>query len=344
MNRILVGTEKGAYLLNRSGSSWGVEGPLFPGWKATGFGTAPDGTHLLAVGSGWFGVGIHRSPDLSTWEQVDQPPSWPAESGRKMEQLWTLSTFGDRVWMGTADAGLFRSEDQGITWDPVTSLNEHRTRGEWGPGGGGLCAHRILHAGDTIWVAISAVGVFRSDDGGETWHPKNDGVPAGDDAEGAERPEVGYCVHGIAHDPAQPDRMWRQDHQGMFRSTDGGDNWERNEEGLPAAFGFMIWRDNDSGRLFTFPLESSGNRVSVDGELRVYKSDDDGDSWEVAGEGWPRAPRFTGVLRGAFDGDGAGTLCFGTMGGNLWLTEDNGDHWAELESSFPRIGAVQLVG
>jgi photosystem II stability/assembly factor-like uncharacterized protein len=343
MVKIAVGTEKGAYLLEDGSGDWSVSGPLFPGWKVTAFGAAPDGTHLAAVGSNWFGVGVHRSEDFDTWHQIDQPPSWSEEGDRKMEQVWTFHTADDTVWAGVAHAGLFTSEDQGLTWQPVDGLNEHRTRDAWEPGLGGLCAHRVKVDGRTQWVAISAVGVFRSNDDGKTWEPKNDGVAAVGLPEDAERPEVGYCVHCIAHDPANPHRIWRQDHSGVYRTVDGGDNWERIENGLPAAFGFVMWRDDGSGRLFTVPLEADSNRVPVDGELRVYRSDDDGDSWEIAGTGWGSAPQFTGVLRGAFDGDDNGSFCLGTTGGRLWLTRDNGESWDELPPTFPRIGAIRLV-
>lgn len=343
MVEIAVGTEKGGYLVAESGTGWSVTGPLFPGWKVTAFGLAPDGTHLAAVGSNWFGVGIHRSGDFAAWEQTDTPPGWPEDSGRTMEQLWCFHVDGGRIWAGVAEAGLFTSDDNGITWSPVEGLNEHRTRDDWQPGFGGLCTHRVMTHGDTHWVAISAVGVFRSDDAGATWEPKNDGVDAVGLPEDAPRPEVGYCVHCLAHDPADPRRIWRQDHSGVYRTLDGGDTWERIENGLPANFGFVMWRDEASGRLLTVPLEADTNRVPVDGDLRVYGSDDDGDSWRVAGTGWSRSPMFTAVLRRAFDGDGAGTFCFGTTGGKLWLTRDNGESWNELPPAFPRIGAVRLL-
>ena len=339
MVKLMIGTEKGAYRVDGDE----ITGPLFPGWKVTAFGQAPDGTHLAAVGSNWFGVGIHRSSDLETWAQIDTPPQWPADTERKMEQIWTFHTAGDRIWAGVAHAGLFVSDDQGVTWDPVEGLNEHRTRDDWEPGLGGLCAHRIRIDGDTQWVAISAVGVFRSDDGGVSWDLKNDGVDAVGAPEDSPRPEVGYCVHCLAHDASDPRLIWRQDHSGVYRTEDGGDTWLRIQDGLPAGFGFVMWRDDGSGRLFTIPLEADTNRVPVDGELRVYVSDDGGDSWQVAGTGWTEAPQFTGVLRGAFDGDDAGTFCFGTTGGKLWLTQDNGESWRELAASFPRIGAVRVL-
>jgi hypothetical protein len=343
VKRIVVGTEKGGYLLTRSNGSWTVDGPMFPGWKVTAFGRAPDGAAMAAVGSNWFGVGIHVSEDWANWKQTESPPSWPEGTGRKMEQIWALHTDGERLWAGVAQAGLFTSDDGGGSWDPVEGLNEHPTRDDWHPGFGGLCAHRILTAGEQIWVGISAVGVFRSDDGGATWAAKNLGVPPVDTAEGATPPEVGYCVHGLAQDPGDPRRLWRQDHRGVFRSTDGGDHWERIENGLPAGFGFVMWRHPGSGRLLTVPLTSDENRVPVDGVLRAYASDDDGDSWQVAGGGWQEAPQFTGTLRGAFDGDDEGMFCFGTSGGKLWLTLDNGVSWQELEPAFPRIAAVRIV-
>ncbi len=343
MPRIAVGTEKGAYVIDGDRGDWTVSGLLFPGWKVTAFGASPDGTSLAAVGSNWFGVGVHRSSDFENWEQIDDPPSWPEDTGRKMDEVWTLHTDGDRVWAGVAEAGLFVSDDQGISWSPVKGLNEHRTRDDWQPGLGGLCAHRVLTGQGSKWVAISAVGVFRSDDDGVSWEPKNDGVDVVGAPEDAPRPEVGYCVHGVAHDPRRPSHIWRQDHTGVYRTGDGGDSWHRIEEGLPANFGFVMWRDDSSGRLFTIPLEADSNRVPVEGRLRAFVSDNDGESWSEAGKGWSDAPQFTGVLRGAFDGDNQGTFCFGTTGGKLWLTGDNGESWEELPSAFPRIGAISLL-
>jgi photosystem II stability/assembly factor-like uncharacterized protein len=260
-----------------------------------------------------------------------------------MEQIWALHTDGDRLWAGVAQAGLFTSDDGAKTWNPVVGLNEHRTRPDWHPGFGGLCAHRILTSGEQIWVGISAVGVFRSDDAGATWDAKNHGVPPVDAADNAAPPEVGYCVHGLSQDPDHPERLWRQDHKGVFRTVDGGDHWERIENGLPAGFGFVMWRHPGSGRLLTLPLSSDENRVPVDGMLRAYVSDDEGDSWEIAGKGWPDAPQFTGTLRGAFDGDSNGQFCFGTTGGKLWVTGDSGETWEELEPAFPRIAAVRII-
>lgn len=337
--RIAIGTEKGGYLVDPASGT--VTGPLFPGWKVTAFGRAPGGDHLVAVGSNWFGAAIHRSPDLDSWAQIEPGPTYGDK--RELSQIWTLPTVDGHTYAGVAEAGLFRSGDDGRSWQPVGSLNEHPTRDRWMPGAGGLCTHRLLAAEDRLWVGISAVGVFRSDDRGETWQPKNDGVPSVGTPEDAPRPEVGYCVHNLDHDPRNPQRIWRQDHAGVFRTENGGDTWERIEAGLPAGFGFVMRRDHASGRLFVLPLHSDENRVPVDGRFCAYLSADDGDSWQVAGTGWPDSPTFTSVLRGAVAADGDGTLALGTTGGDLWVTDDAGDHWRHLGPAFPRIGAVALI-
>lgn len=334
---LAIGTEKGGYIIDPDGA---VTGPLFPGWKVSSFGRTPDGSYLAGLGSNWFGAAVHTSPDLMDWTQLENGPSYGET--RPLNQMWTFHTVGSRIWAGVAEAGLFFSDDGGTSWQPVPGLNDHRTRAEWQPGFGGLCAHRILTDGDTIWVGISAVGVFRSDDGGETWELKNDGVPAAGVPDDAPRPEVGYCVHNLDHDPENPQRIWRQDHMGVFRSENGGDSWERIENGLPAGFGFVMRRDHASGRLFVLPLAADANRVPVEGRFGAYLSEDDGDSWEPSGTGWPEAPTFTSVLRGAVAADGNGRVALGTTGGTVWLTEDAGDSWRELSPTFPRIEAVAI--
>lgn len=344
MTTIMLGTEKGAYALRDGGGSWEVDGPLHPGWRVTAFGRAPDGRALLAVASNWFGTSLHASSDLATWEQVGAP-SWDhvADEDRVMEQVWTLHTRGEEVFAGVAHAGLFRSTDL-AGWDPVDGLNEHPTRADWQPGLGGLCAHHVLDdGGDRMWVAISSVGVLRSDDSGASFHHADDGVESAVDPTAGAAAE-GWCVHGLTHDPDDPDRLWRQDHKGVYRTADGGDSWERIDASLPneAGFGFPIVRDHASGRLFVVPLDSDGNRVPTGGRFAAWASDDDGDSWRVAGTGWPDAPTFTGVLRGAMDTDQQGTVALGTTGGDVWASRDTGDTWTRLPASFPRINAVAV--
>ncbi|MDP9406168.1 MAG: exo-alpha-sialidase [Actinomycetota bacterium] len=342
MTTLAVGTDKGGWLLRSDDRhSWQVDGPFFSGWGVTAFGRAADGAYLAATNSGWFGPGVHRSRDLDTWEQVADGPAF-GDSGPRLEQIWTFTTAPDgRLYCGVAEAGVFVSDDHGGTWQPVTAFNAHATRPAWQPGGGGLCAHRVLLDGDRMWVAASAVGVFRSDDAGATFVPRNAGVqvaaPDGGDT------GVGYCVHALTTDPANPDVIWRQDHRGVYRTADGGDSWERIERGLPAAFGFPIVRDNASGALFVVPLAADENRVPVDGRFAAWRSLDGGDSWSLAGTGWPDEPSYASVLRGAVATDGDGGVYLGSTGGELWATADAGDTWQRLPGRYPRIATVAVI-
>jgi hypothetical protein len=344
MTTVGIGTEKGAFFLRPNGADWSLEGPVLKGWRVTTFGRAPSGDHLLATGSSWFGAAIHRSADLDAWEQIVDGPAWPEGSKRKLNHVWMITRVGDALYAGVDDAGLFRSDDDAASWQPVDGFNEHPTRGSWHPGYGGLAAHCLLshpENADRMWLGVSAVGVFRTDDGGDTWALHNDGVePTVPDEE---RPEVGYCVHRVVGDPGDPDTLWRQDHKGVYRSVDGADSWERIEEGLPAGFGFPIARDDATGALFVVPLESDEHRMPVDGEFRVYRSTDRGDSWSVSGIGHPEAPVYAGVLRDAVDADGSGGVFVGSTAGTIHVSLDSGGSWTMLPHRLPRILSVRVV-
>lgn len=347
-----IGTVKGAWFAQSDDrDSWTISGPHHRGWEVTAFGRAPGGDYLLGTGSSWYGAAVHRSADLEKWDQVVAGPAYEADLGRKLERIWTFRPHGSRVFAGVADAGLFVSDDDGTTWQPVAALNEHRTRESWQPGLGGLALHRVLVDAanpDRIWVAISAVGVFATEDGGASWELRNEGVeitaPADESDVAGER--VGYCVHCVVADPADPDRIWRQEHRGVFRSADGGDSWERIQSGIPGSgFGFPIGRDPRTGRLFVVPLESDEYRMPVDGRLAVYVSDDDGDSWTASADGLAAEPSYVGVLRGSLDLDAqdATGVYLGTTGGDVYWSADTGDTWNRLPVSFPRVTTVQVL-
>ena len=339
--RLLVGTVKGGFwFTSEDRTTWTVHGPFFAGWKVTAGLRLQDGRYLIGVASDIYGPALQVSEDGETWTQIESGPSYPDGGAPKLRQIWTLEEHGDAIYAGVQDAGLFVSRDGAASWDPVPGLNEHETRSGWVPGAGGMCAHALLfddNDPNRMWVGISAVGVFRTDDGGATWIPKNEGVKTV--LEDVTHKEIGRCVHGLAQDPDDPDLIYRQDHSGMYRTSDGGDHWERNESGLPAAFGFPISIDRASKTLFVAPQQSDQFRIPVDNRLQVYRSTDGGDSWHGASNGLPDANTFGTVLRGAMsvDNQTPGGVYFGTTSGGVYATADLGEHWTQLPGSLPRI-------
>jgi len=335
---LLVGTEKGAFVCgSRDRRTWRVEGPLFKGWKVTASARTPSGRYLVATASQVYGAALHASTDLEEWHQIEKGPAYAEGGDRKMNQIWTFAAAGKRLYAGVDTAGLFASDDDGETWQPVPGLNDHPTRASWFPGAGGLCAHAVIARGERIWVGISAVGVWRSDDGGKTWQPRNAGVRKV--IEDQTYAEIGFCVHGLAPDPKEPGTIYRQDHTGFYVTTDGGDTWEKRMEGLPSWFGFPVAIDPRTGHLFVFPMESDEYRVPVDGKFRIYRSRDGAKTWEPLGEGLPTGPHYGGVLRGAMAVDGLdpGGVYVGATSGQLFATADGGDTWRELPCVLPRI-------
>lgn len=333
---LAIGTMKGAWIARSDDrTGWELEGPYLKGWQVNTFGETGDGAYLATTGSTWYGAAIHRSTDLDEWEQIVSGPAYDEDSGRKLVQVWTIADAGDRLLAGVAEAGLFSSDDAGATWQAVPGLNEHPTQPEWQPGLGGLAAHRVLVDPANplrVWVGISAVGVFATEDGGESWELRNEGVEVTaphDDL------DIGYCVHCVVADPNDANTMWRQDHRGVYRTTDGAKTWERIQQGLPGAgFGFPIGHDAASGALFVVPLESDQYRMPVDGRFAVYRSADGGDSWEESA-GWDDS--YTHVLRDAMATDGDGGVYVGTTDGRVSYTADGGHSWTTLPWTFPRI-------
>ncbi len=342
---VLVGTLKGAFVFRSSAArlDWSIDGPLFKGWKVTASERLPDGSFLVATASDVYGPALHRTRDFREWSQVERGPAWPQDSGRKLNQVWRLAAGHGRVFAGVDEAGLFVSEDGGASWAPVEGLNEHETRAGWFPGAGGLCAHAILldpEDGDRIWCGISAVGVFRSDDGGATWNPRNEGVRV--IIEDQVQKDIGFCVHGLAQDPRDADTIYRQDHAGMYLTRNGGDTWESAEHGLSSGFGFPIAVDRRSGRLYAIPLETDEFRMPPDGALRVFRSADRGGSWQPLTNGLPQSHAYMGVLRGALETDSLdpGGVYFGTTSGTVHFSSDGGDSWRTLPCVLPRVLSV----
>ena len=350
---VMVGTQKGAFFCwsDEARRSWRVEGPLLKGWEVNDLqldlrGGGP--VVWAAVGHHVYGATVQHSRDLGrTWTQVENGPRYAEDAGRTLERVWTVvpgrQDEPEVLWAGVAEAGLFESRDGGESWREVPGLNEHPTRPSWQPGAGGLCAHTVLldPVDDRrMWVGISAVGVFRSDDGGESWQVRNEGLPIA--VPDKDHPEVGSCVHKMVVAPDRPSRLYQQNHQGVFRSDDGGDAWERIEDGLPSRFGFPIaLHPDDSKTLYVLPLESEEYRFFPDGRMTVYRSRDGGDSWQPLTSGLP-ADGYTGVLRNAMAVDGLGPcgIYFGTTGGQLFASHDEGESWQAMPGLLPRIASV----
>ena len=366
---LVVGTQKGAILAhsNDTRQKWDIGDLLFKGWIVTATARDAGGRYYLAATHFVYGAVVMVSDDLTTWRQIEKGPKYeasdvgsiehlrmigrsdPAGAGkpptRTLDQIWTFHVAGDRVYAGVSEAGLFRSDDRGESWQPVRGLNDHADREKWNPGAGGLCAHSVLvdpNNPNRIWVGISAVGVFRSDDGGATWTDKNDGIRQG----------VGYCVHGLAQDRDRPDVIYRQDHRGMYRTADAGDTWQLIENGLPvstlyggdrAAFGFPVVIDPRTKAVYAVPLESDEFHVPHEGKLRVYRSADEGQRWEALASGLPPEAVYTSVLRGAMSVDGLSPcgIYFGTSSGSVYGSNDGGDSWSRLPATLPRVLSVK---
>jgi len=337
---LIIGTDKGAFLARSDAArtAWTIEGPLFKGWRITAIGR-DGGRTFLGVNSFVYGATIQASDDLAKWRQVDGP-AYPKDGTRKLTQIWKVQPAGGALFAGVAEAGLFRSDDRGDTWKPVAGLNDHPTREKWMPGAGGLCAHAIV--GDPtnpqrMWCGISAVGVFRTDDGGRTWQSKNRGVTVV--LEDKTTRDIGYCVHGLAQDARDPNLIWRQDHKGMYRTRDGGDSWEKIERGLPSGFGFPLVREPRRRALYAVPLESDEFRMPPGGALRVYRSLDGGESWAPSGKGLPGEHAYDVVLRGALalDAQDPPGIYVGTTGGTVYASRDAGESWQALPFGAPRV-------
>ena len=352
---LMVGTRKGAFFLETDAdrTDWTVRGPTLKGWDVSDvmYDDRAEPRMLAGVGHFVYGPTIHRSDDLGeSWEQVPESPAYAEDADHEVNQVWSIVPGRDDepgvFYAGVDEAGLFRSDDGGERWTEVPGFTEHETRSQWHPGKGGLCCHSVLpHPTDPdrMWVGVSAVGVFRTDDGGETWALKNDGLEVVVPDE--EHDGLGSCVHRLILDPTDPDRLFQQNHRGTFRSTDAADSWQRIDDGLPSTFGFpIVGHPRDPDTLYTVPLESDEYRTAIGGEPAVYRTTDAGDTWQPCAEGLPDDSWVT-VLRHAMATDGldpAGVYV-GTTGGRIFHSADDGDAWAAIDCNLPRINSLAAV-
>jgi photosystem II stability/assembly factor-like uncharacterized protein len=346
---VLVGTRKGLFLLQEvgDGREWKLDGPHLTGWEVFHATIDPRDGALLAATNNWvYGATVHRSDDRGqTWERAESP-GLPEESGLKVEKAWHVepghASEPDTLYLGAAPGVLFRSDDGGKTFEVNRGLLEHPTREHWQPGAGGMCCHSIqIHPDDprTMYVAISAAGTFRSEDAGETWTPANRDVAA--DFHPEKYPEVGQCVHKLLLHPARPDRLWQQNHCGVYRSDDRGGTWERLDgNGLPSDFGFPIALDPaDPDVAYVIPEDGAENRVTPGGRLGVYRTGDAGASWELHSDGLPE-PAFVAVLREGMGFDDR-AVYFGTQSGSVFVLPREDGAWVEVASQLPPVLSVE---
>ena len=357
---VLVGTRKGAFIFesDRARKNWKMLGPHFAGWAVQHITldrrSGPPGTLFAALYHDVYGANIHRSPDLGkTWQMADGP-AFPKESEMKVKRIWRVEPGNaarpNEVWAGADPGALFRSEDGGQTWAPVPGLNDHPTREKhWFPGAGGLMVHCILpHPADPnrMHVAISAAGVFCTDDGGLSWSPKNHGTKACFLPEGQQWPEVGQCCHHLIASPANPDVLFQQNHCGVYRSDDAGDDWTDIGEGLPAHFGFPIAAHaHEAQTIYVVPEVSDEYRYTPEGALAVYRSRDGGDKWQRLARGLPAKGAYLNVLREglATDACDPGGVYVGTSTGQVFYSRSEGDAWELLADFLPPVYSISTA-
>jgi photosystem II stability/assembly factor-like uncharacterized protein len=362
--RLLVGTRKGAFVLTSDGKRerWDISGPHFGGWEIYHFKGSPADPNRLYVSqsTGWFGQLIQRSDDGGkSWAPVGNKFVYEGETGThqwydgpphpwEFKRVWHLEpslTDPDSVYAGIEDAAIFQSTDGGTSWTELPALRKHDSGSRWTPGAGGMCLHTILldpAAPGRMFVAISAAGAFRTEDGGQSWTPINRGLKS----EHIPDPEaeVGHCVHRIAMHRSRPNVLFMQKHWDVMRSDDGGDSWREVSGNLPTDFGFPIdVHAHEPDTIYVVPIKSDSEHYPPDGKLRVYRSRTGGGEWEPLTNGLPQRDCYVNVLRDAMTVDSLDPcgIYFGTSGGQVYGSPNGGDRWTAIARDFPAVLSVE---
>jgi photosystem II stability/assembly factor-like uncharacterized protein len=363
--RVLVGTRKGAFILtsNTKRKKWEVSGPHFAGWEIYHINGSPVNPDRLYASqtSGWFGQVIQRSDDGGkTWEAVDNKFTYDGNPGTHQtfdgtqqpwafKRVWNLTpslTDPEVVYAGVEDAALFRSGDGGKSWQELPGLREAKGH-LWQPGAGGMCLHTILldpSNPNRIFIAISAAGAFRTDDGGKTWLPINNGLKSQYEIPDPQA-EVGHCVHNIAMHPSRPSVLFMQKHWDVMRSDDAGGLWHEVSGNLPTDFGFPIAvHAHEPETVYVVPIKSDSEHFVPDGKLRVYRSRKGGNEWEALTKGLPQEDCYVNVLRSAMAVDTLDScgVYFGTSGGQVYASADSGDTWTPIVRDLPAVLSVEV--
>ncbi len=362
--RLLVGTKKGAFILSSDGArrDWKVSGPHFAGWEIYHLKGSPvDPNRIYASQtSGWFGQIVQRSDDGGeTWTPVGNQFTYDGVPGThqwydgtphpwEFKRVWHFEpslTDPDALYAGIEDAALFHSTDGGKSWAELSGLRGHGSGPHWAPGAGGMCLHSILldpvNVG-RIYIAISAAGAFRSDDGGASWRPINRGLRSNHipDPEA----EVGHCVHRLAMHPSRPNTLFMQKHWDVMRSDDAGDSWHEVSGNLPSDFGFVIdVHAHEPETIYVVPILSDSLHYPPEGKLRVYRSRTGGNEWEPLSNGLPQSDCYVNVLRDAMAVDALEPcgVYFGTTGGQVYGSSNAGDRWEPIVRDLPGVLSVE---
>jgi hypothetical protein len=352
--RLWVGTVKGMFrFVSDDRVEWRLAGMEFVGTPVHALAYDPAAGVLYAgVNSVFYGPSVRRSRDLGASWETDGAHGGIAYGGDDPERVtavWALCPAGDRLYAGVEASGLFVSEDGGDGWRELTGLRAHPTHELWNPGNGGKCLHTVVvdpFDPERLYVAASAGGVYRSDDGGGAWTPVNRGIRADFLPADQRYPVAGQCVHKLAATAAQRGRLWLQNHGGVYRSDDGGESWHDVGAVLPSDFGFgVVAHPRLADTAFVVPLTApERGRWSPGERLAVYRTDDGGAAWRPLDRGLPGGA-YVGVLRDAFAADGDATLglYLGTTGGEVFASPDEGERFAPVATRLPRVLAVRAA-
>ncbi len=355
---LLVGTNKGAFFLRSSQDrlKWDVAGPYFHGQGI--YAMAYDGRsgrHRLWVSANnmMWGAFLRSSDDFGRiWTNpLEASIRFPAESGASLRNIWQIclgrNDEPEKLYCGVEPAALFESGNEGESWSLVRGLYDHPHRPRWMPSNGGLTLHTILPDPcnkDRMYVAVSAGGVYRTDNGGTTWQARNNGVRVMFLPE--KYPEFGQCVHKIVLHESRPERLFLQNHWGLYRSDNRGDSWQDIARGVPSDFGFaMLMHPHDADCVYIVPVESDEFRCTPDGHLRVYRTRNAGGSWDALDRGLPQKGAYETVLRDAMSSDSldpAG-IYFGTRSGTVYGSRDEGKSWKKIVERLPQILCVKAA-
>jgi hypothetical protein len=363
--RVLVGTKKGAFILTADGERdrWEVNGPHCAGWEIYHLKGSPAESDRLYASqtSGWFGQVIQRSDNGGkTWEAAGNEFNYEGVPGShqwydgtqhpwEFKRVWHLEpslSDPNTVYAGVEDAALFKTVDGGHTWQELPGLRNAKGH-LWQPGAGGMCLHTIVldpERPDRIFVAISAAGVFRTDDEGKTWKPANGGLKSPFELPDPDA-EVGHCVHRIAMHPSRSDVLFMQKHWDVMRSDNAGESWREVSGNLPSDFGFPIQvHAHEPETIYVVPIKSDSEHYPPDAKLRVYRSRTGGNEWEALTQGLPQKDCYVNVLRDAMAVDSLDPcgVYFGTTGGQIYASADNGDTWNSIVRDLPAVLSVEV--